>query len=273
VGFFTHAFNMPLTLANVKFSGGSSATLEAGEAFSPRFVMPVREVERAGVRAVLLSIDGVMVDTRAYQIAAWQQLAEDLQFPFEAGIGGSLPGLPRMDALDLMLGSAAKDIGPVEKEIFLDRQQFYYRRLISTLTPNDVVAGGRIFAAHVRAGGVKVAALVPDAAGRDLLSRLELGEVFDAVFDAEGLDAASLDIAATSMGARDRGGKGGGSGAIVITACERTLRAAKRAKLRTLGIAPYMLPHFVPDAIAPSLAAVRMDQLDSLIGATHFSAA
>jgi beta-phosphoglucomutase-like phosphatase (HAD superfamily) len=170
-----------------------------------------------------------------------------------------------MDALDVLLGSAAKDIGPVEKEIFLERQLFYYRRLLATLTPTDVAHGARIFAGHLRATGVKIGALVPDAAGRDLLSLLELGEAFDGVFDAEGIDSAALDVAASSMGANEKG-------TIVITACERTLRMAKRAGMRTVGIAPHVLPHFVPDAIAPSLSAVRVDQLDSLVGATHFSA-
>lgn len=251
---------MPLTLTNVNLGPSrAAATLHAGELSSRLHTTP-RLSSRAGIQGVLLSIDGVMVSTRHHRIAAWQQLAEDLRFPFDPGLGSSLPSLPPMEALDQLLGPAARDIGPLEKGLFLDRHLHYFRSLIATLTPQDLSPGARLLVSHLRAAGVKVAALIGDAAARDLLTLLNISESFDAIFDTAMPDVESLQCALASMGVS-------AGHAVAITACDATLRASRRAGLRTLGIASHTAPFFMPDHLSPTLAAITLEHLDAIVAA------
>lgn len=244
---------MPLSAVNVKStgSGGSVCTLPAGVSLS-RVLTRGKTAGRPGCQAVLISVDGVLANTRALRIAAWQQIAEELLFPFSAALGESLPDLPAFEALERLLGPAARDIDLTEKRLMIDRQREHYRLLLETLSPRDVTPGGWEFVASARAAGIKVAALAADVP--DLLERVGVANWFDGIFDGD-TDATALRVATRSMGAvLPR--------AVLVSGCESVIRVARFAGMKSVSIGRR---HALADLSAGTVKGIAPDTLDQIV--------
>lgn len=137
------------------------------------------------IRAALFDLDGVIVDTAKYHYLAWRRLAAELGFGFAEADNERLKGVSRMRSLDILLEVGALDgrFSAAEKEVLAAKKNGWYVEYISQMTPDEILPGVLSFLAEVRGDGVRTALGSASRNTGIILSRLGIGELFDAVVD------------------------------------------------------------------------------------------
>src|SRR5689334_12696558 len=95
------------------------------------------------MKAVIFDLDGVITDTAEYHFQAWGSLAEALSIPFDLEFNEQLKGISRTESLDKILarGNLSNTFSEEGKQDLAIRKNTEYQRLISALTPADVLPG------------------------------------------------------------------------------------------------------------------------------------
>lgn len=137
------------------------------------------------IRAALFDLDGVIVDTAKYHYLAWRRLAAELGFGFAETDNERLKGVSRMRSLDILLevGGMGGRFSAAEKEALAAKKNGWYVEYISQMTPEEILPGVYPFLEEVRADGVRTALGSASRNTGIILSRLGIGELFDAVVD------------------------------------------------------------------------------------------
>lgn len=137
------------------------------------------------IRAALFDLDGVIVDTAKYHYLAWRRLAAELGFGFVEADNERLKGVSRMRSLDILLEVGGLDgrFSAAEKEVLATKKNGWYMEYISQMTPEEILPGVLSFLAEVRGDGVRTALGSASRNTGIILSRLGIGELFDAVVD------------------------------------------------------------------------------------------
>lgn len=137
------------------------------------------------IRAALFDLDGVIVDTAKYHYLAWRRLAAELGFGFAETDNERLKGVSRMRSLDILLEVGGMDgrFSAAEKEALAAKKNGWYVEYISQMTPDEILPGVLVFLQEVRADGVRTALGSASRNTGIILSRLGIGELFDAVVD------------------------------------------------------------------------------------------
>ncbi len=135
------------------------------------------------IKAFLFDLDGVIVDTAIYHYQAWRRMANELGFDISEEFNEGLKGVSRMDSLDLILAHGNVQL-PEEKKLELATlKNEWYLKLVSRMTPNDILPGIPAFFAQVREAGLKTAlGSVSKNAGL-ILERIGMTDRFDAIID------------------------------------------------------------------------------------------
>lgn len=137
------------------------------------------------IRAAIFDLDGVIVDTAKYHYLAWRRLAAELGFEFTEADNERLKGVSRMRSLDILLEVGGMDgrFFAAEKEVLAAKKNGWYVEYISQMTPDEILPGVIPFLAEVRDDGVCTALGSASRNTGIILSRLGIGELFDAVVD------------------------------------------------------------------------------------------
>lgn len=107
--------------------------------------------------AAIFDLDGVIVDTAKFHYHAWKRLAGELGFDFSESTNEQLKGVSRMESLELLLRSGGiTDLTAERKEELASRKNEWYKELLETLTPGDVLPGVSGFGL-LRSRGVRTA--------------------------------------------------------------------------------------------------------------------
>ncbi|MGJ7911205.1 beta-phosphoglucomutase [Neobacillus sp. LXY-1] len=138
------------------------------------------------LKAVIFDLDGVITDTAEYHYRAWEALSKELGIPFTKGFNEELKGISRMESLEkiLVLGGKQNDFTTDEKTLLADRKNDYYRRLIETITPQDILPGIKEFIFDLKQNGIKMGLASVSKNAFTVISRLELAGEFDVIVDA-----------------------------------------------------------------------------------------
>ncbi|MGW8959422.1 beta-phosphoglucomutase [Paenibacillus sp. NPDC055715] len=137
------------------------------------------------MKAVIFDLDGVITDTDEYHFQAWGSLAATLGIPFDREFNEQLKGISRMESLDNILarGDRANAYSDDDKRELAAQKNTEYQRLISALTPADVLPGIRALLTELRDAGIRIALASASKNAAFILERLELTYYFDSVVD------------------------------------------------------------------------------------------
>jgi beta-phosphoglucomutase len=133
------------------------------------------------IQAFIFDLDGVITDTAEYHYRGWKRLAEEEGFPFSREDNEHLRGVPRRQSLMLIL----KDRAYPEEQILemMERKNNYYLSFINEITPRDLLPGARELLEEIRAAGLKNALGSASKNAGEVIERLGIRDLFDAVSD------------------------------------------------------------------------------------------
>ena len=135
------------------------------------------------IQGVIFDLDGVIVSTDEFHYQGWQHLADDEGVYFDRVINERLRGVSRMSSLEILLERASRSYTQAEKEALCERKNGYYRALLTTITPKDILPGVQPVLDELKARGVKIAIASSSRNCPTILQRVGLTEMFDAVAD------------------------------------------------------------------------------------------
>ncbi|WP_058831152.1 beta-phosphoglucomutase [Paenibacillus polymyxa] len=137
------------------------------------------------MKAFIFDLDGVITDTAEYHFQAWGSLAAALSIPFDREFNEQLKGISRTESLDKILarGNLSDTLSEEGKQDLAVRKNTEYQRLISALTPADVLPGIQALLKELREARVGIALASASKNAAFILDRLELTHYFDSVVD------------------------------------------------------------------------------------------
>ncbi|MEC0181996.1 beta-phosphoglucomutase [Paenibacillus peoriae] len=137
------------------------------------------------MKAVIFDLDGVITDTAEYHFQAWGSLAAALGIPFDREFNEQLKGISRTESLDKILtrGNLSEAYTDEDKRELAAQKNTEYQRLISAVTPSDVLPGIASLLTELHDGGIGIALASASKNAAFILEQLELTRYFDSVVD------------------------------------------------------------------------------------------
>jgi beta-phosphoglucomutase len=135
------------------------------------------------LECVIFDLDGVITETAELHFQAWQRLAAEKGIAFNREVNESLKGISRRESLEIILRHAGANVAEEEKETLAERKNSYYRELIRTLTPADLLPGIAALLAQLRESGIKTALASASRNAPEIIRSLGIGASFDLVVD------------------------------------------------------------------------------------------
>lgn len=134
-------------------------------------------------QAIIFDLDGVLCSTDEYHYRAWKALADRLGIPFDRARNSLLRGVSRMDSLEIILEKSPVRYSPAEKTAFAEEKNTLYRQLLSRMSPADLAPDTAGALERLRSAGLRLAVGSSSKNTAFILSRLGLGDFFNAVAD------------------------------------------------------------------------------------------
>ena len=133
------------------------------------------------LRGFIFDLDGVLTDTAEFHYRAWQRLADEEGLPFSRLANEKLRGVSRRESLMLIVGQRTYSEEQIQS--MMERKNSYYLQAIETITPNDLLPGARALLQEIRAAGLKSAIGSASKNAAQVIDRLGLRPLLDAVSD------------------------------------------------------------------------------------------
>lgn len=205
------------------------------------------------VKAVIFDLDGVLVSTDKLHYLAWKRLGETIgihDFTEEDNLRQR--GVSRMASLEILLEKSDREYSRGEKEALAEQKNEYYKELLKSLTPQDVLPGAldavkTLKSMNIRTGIGSVSKNTPE-----ILARTGLAPLIDAV--SCGLDITHSKphpevflVAAEKLGLTP-------AECLVVEDADAGIEAAKAGGMPALGVGP-AAANPAADFSAASLAA------------------
>src|SRR5688572_32596293 len=208
------------------------------------------------VKGFIFDLDGVLTDTAEYHYRGWKRLAEEENLSFTRADNEYLRGISRRESLMLIL----KDrIYPEEKiQKMMERKNGYYLDFIKEISPRDLLPGAKELLEEIRAAGLKNALGSASKNAADVLERLGIRSLFDAIADGYSVErqkpAPDLFLyAAQQLGLSP-------DECIVVEDAAAGIEAAGAGHFRSVGLGPEERVGKA-DVIFPSLAGMHLSDL------------
>jgi beta-phosphoglucomutase len=133
------------------------------------------------IRAFIFDLDGVITDTAELHYLSWKRLSEEEGLPFTREDNEQLRGVSRRESLNRLL--KGREIDEATALAWMTRKNLYYRDYLQNLTPADRLDGAAEFLHDARAAGILVGLGSASKNAPDVLAKLALSDMFDAVGD------------------------------------------------------------------------------------------
>jgi beta-phosphoglucomutase len=214
------------------------------------------------IRGLVFDLDGVITDTAELHYRAWQRLADEVGVPFDRRANEDLRGISRRESLRLLLGS--RTISDAEAQTLMDRKNGYYRELLETMTPGDILPGSIELVDAARDRGLRIALASASKNAPEVLDRLGIADRFDAICDGNTVAAAKpapdlFLVAAAELGLAP-------AECVVFEDATEGVAAAHAAGMPAVGIGPAervgsaeMVLDGLADADLDAIVALRRD--------------
>lgn len=138
------------------------------------------------IRAFIFDLDGVITDTAEYHYRGWKRLADEEGIPFTREDNEHLRGVARRESLMLILKGREY---PEEKIMeMMERKNNYYLAFIKEITPQDLLPGAKELLEEIHAAGIKNALGSASKNAPDVIQRLGIRDLFDAIADGHSVE-------------------------------------------------------------------------------------
>lgn len=210
------------------------------------------------ITGVVFDLDGVLVTTDELHYQGWKRVADEEGIYFDREINHRLRGVSRMESLEILLERATRVFPPEEKQAMAERKNGYYRALLATLTPADVLPGAVEMLAALRARGIKTAIGSSSKNAPLILERVGMTDAVEVVVDGNHITHSKPDpevflLAAARLGLPP-------AACLVVEDAAAGIEAGRRAGMAVLGIGtPATLPGVV--SLVAGLADITPDEL------------
>ncbi len=186
------------------------------------------------MKAIIFDLDGVLVYTDQFHYQAWKRLADRLGIYFDETINNRLRGVSRMESLNIVLERAERPFSPEEKEAFAAEKNEQYRKLLASMTPEDVSPAVKAALTKLKRRGYRLAIGSSSKNTKFILERVGLTGFFDAVSDGTNISRSKPDPEVFLKAAEYLGEEPGQCA--VIEDAFAGIDAAKAAGMRAVGI-------------------------------------
>ncbi|MGB9740116.1 MAG: beta-phosphoglucomutase [Chloroflexus aggregans] len=133
------------------------------------------------IKGFIFDLDGVLTDTAEYHYQAWKRLADELGIPFTREENEALRGIPRRESLLMLL--KGRTYPEATLNALMERKNRYYLEYIRAISPRDLLPGARELLHEIRATGLKAALGSASKNAREVIERLGIADLFDAIAD------------------------------------------------------------------------------------------
>ncbi|WP_407370356.1 beta-phosphoglucomutase [Carnobacterium sp.] len=137
------------------------------------------------IKGFIFDLDGVLTDTAEYHYQAWKRMADKLGIPLDSEMNEQLKGISRMDSLERILafGNQTEKYSVEEKEQLANEKNEDYKKLILSVTPNDLLPGIADLLADLKKENIRLALASASKNGPVIMEKLGIADLFDTVVD------------------------------------------------------------------------------------------
>lgn len=213
------------------------------------------------LKGCIFDLDGVIVDTAKYHFLAWQRLAGELGFEFTEEDNEALKGVSRMESLEILLRKGGIRVNRKEKEAFAALKNGWYVKLITGMTPEEILPGSVELLANLKKEGILTAIGSASKNAGTILDGIGLRSMFDVVIDGNRITRAKPDPEVFLKGAEEM--KLHPSSCIVFEDAQAGIEAAIAGGMKCVGVGkPELLGR--ADIVVTDLKSVTVKQLRNL---------
>jgi beta-phosphoglucomutase len=133
------------------------------------------------IEAFIFDLDGVITDTAEFHYLAWKRLADEEGLPFTREDNEQLRGVSRRESLNRLL--KGKPIEEAVAQEYMERKNDYYKSYLKEIMPSHALMNVPQFLRAAKLSGVKLGIGSASKNAVDVLERLELIHMFDAIGD------------------------------------------------------------------------------------------
>lgn len=208
-------------------------------------------------KAIIFDLDGVLTDTSEYHYTAWKKLADEEGIPFTRQENDEhLRGVGRRESLMYII--RGRNYSEAQIQEMMDRKNRYYTEMIKSMTPQDLVAGGRDLLRGIRNAGIKVAIASSSKNCHTVLERLDILSYLDGVADGYSVvnskPAPDLFVYAAGLVQVPT------PDCLGVEDADAGIEAIKTAGMQALGIGPKERFHRA-DKVLPTLAHMHVEDM------------
>ncbi len=219
------------------------------------------------LRGVIFDLDGVLTDTAEYHFRGWKRLADENGWDFDREENEKLRGVPRRESLMLILGDRASEYTEAQIQEFMTRKNDYYLEFIKEITSRDLLPGAKELLEEIRAAGIKIAVGSASKNARDVIARLGIDDLIDAISDGNSAERQkpAPDLFLHAAGQLNLPA----SKCVVVEDAAAGIDAAKAGGFHAVGLGP---PSRVghADAVFPSLEGVHLKNILERLEASSY---
>jgi beta-phosphoglucomutase len=218
------------------------------------------------IRAFIFDLDGVITDTAEYHYRGWKRLADEEGLSFSRADNEHLRGIPRRESLLLILKDRVYPEAKIHE--MMQRKNDYYLKFIKEISPRDLLPGAKELLEEIHAAGLKNALGSASKNAGEVLDRLGIRSLFDAISDGHSVErqkpapdlflhaAAQLNFPPAEC--------------VVVEDAAAGIEAAKAGGFRSVGLGPRERVGEA-ETVFPSLSEVRLADLLKALGATYMT--
>lgn len=155
------------------------------------------------IKGFVFDLDGVITDTALLHGQAWHKTADTVNSAWTPELAAALKGISRMDSLEMILkaGGHENEYTQAQKEQLAEDKNNYYKTLISTLTPADILPGMDAFLKELKANGYHLSVASASKNAPTILQGLGIIDMFEGIVDPATLHAGKPDPEIFAKGA------------------------------------------------------------------------
>jgi len=205
-------------------------------------------------KAIIFDLDGVLTDTSEFHYKAWKRLADEEGIPFTHQENDEyLRGVSRRESLMYII--RGRNYSEAQIQEMMDRKNRYYNEMITSMSPQDLVTGGRDLLSEIRNAGIKVAIASGSKNCRLVLEHLDIMSYLDGIADGYSVvnskPAPDLFVYAAGLVQVPT------PDCLGVEDADAGIEAIKTAGMQALGIGPKERFHRA-DKVLPTLASLHL---------------